>query len=300
MMTLTRFRVINHYQEYNKKLTEPDPRGELPLSRILSKEIIEESLTQLNIKFRNRIFNPYITLWLFVSQILSSPQSCQSAVLRLVAWLSRNDKRLCSTRTGGYVQARQRLSVSLIRGLAKKISARIRKETANQTKWTFHGRSVKLVDGTTLSIEDTKKNNRKYPKRKNIFGYPLIRLVSVICHSTGTVMDLKIAPYIGKGTGELSLFIKLIQHSDALKAGNILLADALFGTYLVISSCLNLGMDILVPYSDGSKKAKLKTIKFIKTKNGWNLENPIFLNPAQKKSSTIKRLRSCIFEKLSS
>ena len=41
---------------------------------------------ELGYEFRNRIYNPMITVWMFITQVISADKSCQMAITRLNAW----------------------------------------------------------------------------------------------------------------------------------------------------------------------------------------------------------------------
>ena len=40
--------------------------------------MIEEVIEELKIKYRRRLFDPSVTLWAFLSQVLDIDKSCQS------------------------------------------------------------------------------------------------------------------------------------------------------------------------------------------------------------------------------
>jgi hypothetical protein len=61
---------------------------------------------------------------------------------------------------------------------------------------------VNLVDGTGISMPDTPDNQARYPQPSSQaagVGFPLARLVGIICLSTGAVVDAAIGPFLGKG-----------------------------------------------------------------------------------------------------
>ena len=77
----------------------------------------------------------------------------------------------------------------------------------------WRGRSVKLIDGTTVSMPDTKENQKKYPQsktQKKGIGFPIARLVGIISLGCGSVLDIAIGTYEGKGTGEHSLLRRIL------------------------------------------------------------------------------------------
>lgn len=81
----------------------------LPFRDILPESKIIEALEAEKIEYRNRIFNPIVTLWAFLSQVLDTDKSLQNAVSRVIAWLAETGVAIPSSDTGGYSKARKRL-----------------------------------------------------------------------------------------------------------------------------------------------------------------------------------------------
>ena len=66
---------------------------------------------------RERLFPPTTTLSLFMAQTLNSDTSCQATMDRHVVERIANDLSPCSTSTGAYCKARQRLPLTMVRSL---------------------------------------------------------------------------------------------------------------------------------------------------------------------------------------
>jgi hypothetical protein len=60
--------------------------------------------------------------------------------------------------------------------------------------------------------------------------------------ATGACHDLAIAPYTGKGTGEINLLRKMYV---SLNAGDVLVGDALFDNYFIVSELLQRGIQVV-------------------------------------------------------
>ena len=73
-------------------------------------------------------------------------------------------------------------------------------------------------------------------------GFPLARLVGVMCLSTGALIDAAIGPHAGKETGELGLLRRL---GSAFLPGDVMLADALYCSYFLIATLQRAGVDVL-------------------------------------------------------
>src|SRR6187549_2944393 len=93
--------------------------GCLPLTDVLSADLITQVLQQIDVVWKDRIFTPLVTLWVFLGQVLSADHSCRAAVARLVANRLARGQRPCSARTGAYCQARKRLPEAFFSGLAR-------------------------------------------------------------------------------------------------------------------------------------------------------------------------------------
>ncbi len=99
-------------------------------------------------------------------------------------------------------------------------------------EWTWCGRRVKVVDGTTVSMPDTAANQRAYPQshsQKPGLGFPIARVVVLFCLATGAVLEATVGRYQGKQTGEDALFRRL--WDEGLMAGDVSLGDRCFSSY---------------------------------------------------------------------
>src|SRR5580693_645255 len=73
--------------------------GDLPFTNVLSEEAIAESLTAISTCWLDRIYSPLVTLWVFLSQVLSADHSCRAAVARLIAHRTARKQKPCSAET---------------------------------------------------------------------------------------------------------------------------------------------------------------------------------------------------------
>jgi hypothetical protein len=60
----------------------------LPFRDLLAESTIKEAIDELKIKYYRRLFDPFVTIWAFLSQVLDTDKSCHNAVSRVIAWLS--------------------------------------------------------------------------------------------------------------------------------------------------------------------------------------------------------------------
>jgi hypothetical protein len=144
---------------------------------------------------------------MFLGQVLSADWSCQNSVAQANVNRLLEGLPAASQSTASYCAARKRLPSELVRLLAAETAAAMNDATPDS--WLCRGRHVKLADGSTILMQDTKANQARYPQhgqQEEGAGYPIARLVGVISLSHGAILDIRIGPYKGKGTGELSLF----------------------------------------------------------------------------------------------
>jgi Transposase DDE domain/Insertion element 4 transposase N-terminal len=213
----------------------------LPFHEILDAGMVDRVLRPEGVTSHRRIYTPLVTTCLVLSQVIDPDHSCRAAVARLIVGMAVNGRKPCEPDTSSYCEARQRLPEAVI--------ARPVRETAGRTDararddWTWKGRSVILVDGTTASMPDTSANQRAYPQSKAQgigLGFPLVRLVALISLATGVVRDLAMGPYQGKETGETALFRALW---GGLEAGEVVLGDRAFGSDFGIAGLSGRGVD---------------------------------------------------------
>jgi hypothetical protein len=147
-------------------------------------------------------------------------------------------------RTGAYCKARQRLPIGMVSALKRRTGQELSKQAP--AAWRWRGRVVKLVDGTGISMPDTPDNQARYPQPTSQapgVGFPLARLVVVVCLATGAALDATIGPHQGKGSGELGL-VRQVLHS--FQRGDVMLADALYCNCFLIAAQMAAGVDVLM------------------------------------------------------
>jgi DDE family transposase len=190
------------------------------------------------------VFPPLVTLRLFLGQVLSPDPSCAHAVTKLVAWRAATGQPPVAATTGGYCKARQRLGEQALHDLVRQTGGDLHRRAA--AGWLWLGRRVVVADGSTVVLPDTKANQNAYPQpdgQEPGLGFPMARLVVLLCLATGAALDCAVAPYSGKGTGELSLFRSLW---GALAPGEVLLADRAYCSYFEVALLARRGVDVVL------------------------------------------------------
>ena len=210
------------------------------LSRAENQNIINRSG-----EFRARTYTPIKTLHSYIQQVLSADKSSSNAVSGVnISRLISEQAPVCPN-TGSYIKARKRLSEDSIHDLVKSLGDSSLKKIPRS--WCFAGHEIKVFDGTTLTLPDTKANNEQYPKHSNArqgIGNPQVRLLAVFSLITGSVIDYALEATKGKGTGETTLLRGIL---DCFKEGDIALGDALFCNFFLTHDLIKKKVDIITP-----------------------------------------------------
>jgi hypothetical protein len=135
--------------------------GGLPFTGVLTEDVLAGARAAAG-RWLDRIFAPFVTLWVFVGQVLDPDHSCRAAVARLNAHRVATGRRPCSARTGAYCRARQRLPEAFFShagcAVGRALGARVPRG------WLWRGRPVYLCDLTTVGMPDTPANQAATPR----------------------------------------------------------------------------------------------------------------------------------------
>src|SRR5205085_1366860 len=135
--------------------------------------------------------------------------------------------------TGSYCKARRRLPEALLARLVRQTGRDLHGQAPDA--WRWHGRAVKIVDGSGVSMPDTPANQRAYPQpggQKPGVGFPVARVVVLLSLACGAVLDLAMGACRGKQSGENTLFRAM---HDRLEPGDLVLADRYFCSYFELA-----------------------------------------------------------------
>jgi len=223
-------------------------RPGLPFSDVLPEQSIEKAFDDEDATFaeeEDAVYTPAMTLWAFLSQVLFKDEhrSCVAAVARVAVLLVALERGPCSSNTGAYCRARGKLSEKVIRQIAVSVGQGCERKLGKDLLW--HGRHVRLVDGSTVSMPDTLENQEAYPQnpqQKEGLGFPIARVVVLLSLATGMLTDMAMGPYAGKETGESALLRSLLGGIDR---DDIVLADRYYCSYFMMALLQELGIDLV-------------------------------------------------------
>ena len=97
-----------------------------------------------------------MTLWVFLSQVMSIHHGCVSAVAKLITYRLARGQRACSAETGAYCIARDKLDEDSMQALVKASGEAIEAKCPDQ--WLWLGHRVITADGATVTMADTPDN----------------------------------------------------------------------------------------------------------------------------------------------
>jgi hypothetical protein len=220
-----------------------ESRQGLPFLDHLSEARVEAVCRRQGHHWRARIYTPWITLGIFLSQVLSKDQSCDDAVDRFQKYRYNHNLPSVSSETTSYCEARSRLPEAVLWDLVGQVGKSIHHHA--NTSWLFQGRPVKIADGSTVSMPDTPENQAAYPQpesQKPGVGFPIARLLVIFSLAVGTVLEAAVGPYQGKRTSELALLRLVI---DRFQPGDVVLADRFFCSYWAIAALQARGVDVV-------------------------------------------------------
>jgi putative transposase len=218
----------------------------LPFADVLPAAFVEQVVANEGVVVgdtKKSVFTPAVTLWAWLSQVLETDKSCRAAVSRVLAMRVAQGLNPCSQDTAAYCRARPKLRAKALKYLAVQTGNSL--DEQGPKDWLWFGRRVTLVDGTTMTMPDTAANQKAYPQpssQKAGCGFPMIRMVVLMSLATAALLDMALAPYQGKETGETALLRKLL---GGLKPGEILLADRYYCTYWLVAMAQAQGVDVV-------------------------------------------------------
>jgi hypothetical protein len=248
--------------------------GSVPLNEIIQSDLFEAPLESAGVCFGQEpdaVYTPALALWCLVSQFLyeGTQRSCDAAATRAASIWESIAGRIVGISGAGYCRAKAKLPSEAIRTISCRLADRtevalqtfenlsipLDKELAEERlaprgiaelrKQSIKGR-ILMVDGFTVDAADTPSNQEIYPqnpRQAEGLGFPLIRCVAITSLTTGLLVDLEIAPYCGKETGETALMRKL---SDHLRVGDTLLADCYHCSYWMVANCKKRQVDLVM------------------------------------------------------
>ena len=199
-----------------------------PWQDILPESKIDAILQAEDIRYRKRLYTPFVTIWAMIHQVLSTDKSLRHTVKWVRKWLVVDAEiEAPSSDTGAYSKARSRLPEIVLEKLVPESGKALDNTVAPEQLWC--GRVVKVFDGSTLLMSDTRTNQKEYPQhgnQKKGCGFGMARIVVFFSLLTGVV---RLGCIASKNTSETEMSRSLYKD---LEPDDVAMADQLHGSYV--------------------------------------------------------------------
>jgi hypothetical protein len=194
---------------------------------------------------RNRVYPPEVVVFAMLAAVNSRDDTLRGAVVRNNADRMQGGKEPASTSTSAFSEARSKLNPQVLIRATKDVAARVGAKVFGGDLWK--GMAPYVIDGTTLTASDTDENQSIFPQQATQdegVGFPIMRVVTVQSLATGMICDLAIAPYAGKGTGEMALAREVM---PSIPDNSLLLGDRYFPSFFFLADLRRRGIHGVFP-----------------------------------------------------
>ena len=214
-----------------------------------------------------RVWTPLVTVWGMVLQRLADKSSADvvSAFRMGVAdGLDPQDRhttpvsaRMKSEQNAGYIQARERLPLEMIRLGGAELRAAVERAQTASERW--HGHAVRLIDGTTYRLPPRGDLVQQYGQATNQYGasyWVTVKSVASFCLSSRTL----VAHAEGVGTASEESLLRAVMQADP-QANCIYLGDRGYGHYRVVQIAQATGQQVVVRLTARTARKYLRALK---------------------------------------
>ena len=218
--------------------------------RTVCRGVVEYLQKQTCPRVKRGIYSAQVVMWLMMLQALQSRGSLASAVqlLRegaagpLLLRCRRVRRKRISGRTGGYCQARLKLSKLLCRQVSQEILERLR-QILNPNGQP----PVLVLDGTALELEHSRPLLRHYPPAENQHGrshWPVLRLVVMHEATTGLAQQPCWGPMYGPQAVSEQALAEQAMNSAPPQA--LVVGDRNFGVFSIAYAAQQRSLHVVV------------------------------------------------------
>lgn len=234
---------------------EPTPAPPRPISRCRRKGKKPPAPPRRR-GFYERIFSLRVTLWYLVFQRLSFDGTLAGVVTDLRAGgadrLGRRrgpklSRRVRSTTTGAYHQARQRLPLALLQAALAELAATLARlvgdDPAPARAPTPDRRRRQLLDGSTLEMLPTASLIKAFPQASNQHGvsdWCVMRILVGFCAKSGAVLSACCGPV---SCSEQAMAWSLLECGTKF---TVWIGDRNFGVWSVVAQARRCHQDVVV------------------------------------------------------
>lgn len=187
-----------------------------PFAEILQPLVHETLAEHGKAKWRKgTLLLPAVSVWLVLALTLRRDLNCEQVLNWMVSgfrWLSDILPAKARLVAGGTIShARVKLGFEVFQTLFSKLQGALPELEAD-----FHGRITCIFDGSTGTMPDSERNVVAFGQTKNQTGagaFPQLRMMVLMALNLRVVLDVAYAPYSGKGSGERTLMMQLLNRT---------------------------------------------------------------------------------------
>lgn len=233
------------FDSFRRRIADARRDDQLFFAALMPEEFIDSSFGSATATLNSaRIYTTAITVWTFLSQVLSADHGCVHAVTKLIAYRVARGLSAPSSETGAYCIARDKLDEQAMHQIVTDTGQSI--DDAAPDHWLWLGHRVITGDGCTVTMADTADNQAAYPQpssQKPGCGWPIMRCVVLFALSTGVVLEAAMGRYKGKLTSELSLFREI---DEIIGEDDVFLADRFYSGWFDLARLIKRGAHVVV------------------------------------------------------
>lgn len=233
------------FDSFRRRIADARRNDQLFFAALISEESIGSIFGAATATLDSaRIYTTAVTLWTFLSQVLSADHGCVHAVTKLIAFRLAKRQSGPSSETGAYCIARDKLDEHAMHRVVTETGKSI--DDSVPDEWLWLGHRVITGDGCTVTMADTATNQAAYPQlssQKPGCGWPIMRCVVLFALSTGVVLEAAMGRYKGKLTSELSLFREI---DDIVGEDDVFLADRFYSGWFDLARLMMRGAHVVV------------------------------------------------------
>ena len=215
---------------------------------------------------RERIFTLNRVFWCWLWQILQCNTSCRE-VLRQVQTLFSLQGLGIDEGTSAYCQSRAKIPLDLLRTFFLALAQAAYQRAPASSR--LQGRRLKAVDGSSVRLADTKKNQKDFPQSPSQnpgAGFPVMKIVALFCVASGSLLSCMTGHL---HQSEISLVAQLF---CSLNPGDIVIGDRGFGNFVVAALLQKRGIDLIARVP-----TRIRRIDFRKAHQRLGTKEALFL-----------------------
>jgi hypothetical protein len=199
--------------------------------------------------FYERLFTPIVTLWYLIFQRLHFDHTLEGVVADAQdggadSLCKRLSKKLLSTATVSYSNARQRLPLAFV---TQALALQARQILGLNPKALWRGLRLSLLDGSTVRMRPCGDIPKKFPPHRNQAKAPaywcLMRVVVCFCAHTGAALNCALG---NTGLSEQVLACQIILGQPLSLSACLFIGDRNFGVFRIVQTARTAGARVLL------------------------------------------------------